>query len=192
LFALVAHAGSLPPAKIAEQAPSPDIREFRLSGAAAVHIIAVDTGASMKTEGSNMAQGHGELDKAALLSAEEREKSVVITNPARPDNPMIFVSDEFEKQTGYTARESLGKNCRFLQGPETDPAAVEAIRAALRDKREITIDILNYRKDGRKFWNRLRIRPLYGDDGKVMFFAGAQNPIPEEEVRKEPRAGTRD
>lgn len=155
-------------------------------------IIALDRRAGMKAEGSNMAQGHGELEKAALLSAEEREKSVVITNPARLDNPMIFVSDEFEKQTGYTAEESLGKNCRFLQGPETDPAAVEAIRAALRDEREITIDILNYRKDGTKFWNRLRIRPLYGDDGKVMFFAGAQNPIPEEEVRKEPRADTRD
>ena len=146
----------------------------------------------MEAEGSIMAQGKGELDKAALLSAEEREKSVVITNPARPDNPMIFVSDEFEKQTGYSAEESLGKNCRFLQGPETDPATVQAIRAALRDKKEITVDILNYRKDGTKFWNRLRIRPLYGEDGKVMFFAGAQNPIPEQEVRRNPRAGTLD
>lgn len=146
----------------------------------------------MEAEGSIMAQGKGELDKAALLSAEEREKSVVITNPARPDNPMIFVSDEFEKQTGYSAEESLGKNCRFLQGPETDPATVQAIRAALRDKKEITVDILNYRKDGTKFWNRLRIRPLYGEDGKVMFFAGAQNPIPEQEVRRNPRAGALD
>jgi len=118
-----------------------------------------------------------------LLSLEELEQSVVITDPSLPDNPMIFISEEFEKQTGYTPDESLGKNCRFLQGPETDPQAIEAIRKALSDKDELTIDILNYAKNGSKFWNRLRIRPLYSDSGEVLFFAGAQNPISEESVR---------
>ena len=111
---------------------------------------------------------------------------MVITDPSQPDNPMIFISDEFEKQTGYSPAESLGKNCRFLQGPETDPEAIEAIRRALAEKDELTIDILNYAKDGSQFWNRLRIRPLYGDDGEVLFFAGAQNPIGELEVRTGP------
>ena len=130
-----------------------------------------------------MPDGHGDVAKAALLTEEEREQSVVITNPALPDNPMIFISDEFEKQTGYSPQEALGRNCRFLQGPDTDPRAVEAIRRALESESAIIIDLLNYRKDGTKFWNRLRIRPLYGDDGKVMFFAGAQNPIDPDEVR---------
>ena len=70
--------------------------------------------------------------------------------------------------------------------PETDPAAIKAIHRALDAESEITIDILNYRKDGTKFWNRLRIRPLYGDDGKVMFYAGVQNPIDASEVRLGP------
>ena len=135
-----------------------------------------------------MANGHGDLGKAALLTEQEREQSVVITDPARPDNPVIFVSEEFEKQTGYPPKEVLGRNCRFLQGPETDAAAVEAIRAALNAGAEITIDLLNYRKDGTKFWNRLHIRPLYDDDKKVMFYVGAQNPIEPSEVRVRPGA----
>lgn len=99
---------------------------------------------------------------------------------------MIFISEEFEKQTGYSPKEALGKNCRFLQGPETDPAAIEAIRRALDAESDLTIDILNYRKDGTKFWNRLRIRPLVGDDNEVMFYVGAQNPIDASDVRTVP------
>jgi PAS domain S-box-containing protein len=132
-----------------------------------------------------MASGHGDVEKSALLTEEEREKSVVITDPGLPDNPMIFVSDEFTEQTGYEPEEALGRNCRFLQGPESDPAAIEAIRGALRSNSAITVDILNYRKDGQKFWNRLRIRPLFGEDGKLLYFAGAQNPIDPDEVRSE-------
>ena len=133
-----------------------------------------------------MANGHGDVTKAALLTEEERAQSVVITNPALPDNPMIFISDEFELQTGYSPREALGRNCRFLQGPETDPKAVKAIREALKTKSPMTVDILNYKKDGTRFWNRLRIRPLYSEDGKAMFYAGAQNPIDASEVRSQP------
>ena len=136
-----------------------------------------------------MSKGHGDLATAELLSSKEREQSVVITNPDLPDNPMIYVSEEFEVAAAVGEKfgeEALGRNCRFLQGPETDPGAIEAIRKALQSESEITIDILNYKKDGAKFWNRLRIRPLYGDGGKVMFYAGAQNPIDPSEVRPWP------
>jgi PAS domain S-box-containing protein len=95
-------------------------------------------------------------------------------------------SGEFEAQTGYPPEEALGRNCRFLQGPGTDPNAIQAIRDALAAETEITIDILNYRKDGTEFWNRLRIRPLFDEKGKLKYFAGAQNPIPAEEARPYP------
>ena len=133
-----------------------------------------------------MPDGHGDLSKAALLSEQEREKSVVIVDPSRPDDPIIYVSDAFETHTGYPPEEALGRNCRFLQGLETDPKAVKAIREALAAQTEITIDILNYRKDGAQFWNRLRIRPLFDDNGRLLYFAGAQNPIPAEDVRADP------
>jgi PAS domain S-box-containing protein len=113
----------------------------------------------------------------ALLEHDEAEMSVVFSDPSLPDNPMIFVSDEFERQTGYTSDEALGKNCRFLQGPGTSPHAIEAIRQALRAQTRFTVDILNYRKDGSAFVNRLRIRPIYDPQGRLMFFAGAQNPV---------------
>jgi PAS domain S-box-containing protein len=123
-----------------------------------------------------------------VLTAEEAQQSVVITDPDLPDNPVIFVSDEFERQTGYTAEEVVGRNCRFLQGPDTDPRAVATIRRALERREGITIDLLNYRKDGAPFWNRLRIRPQYDHKGRFAFFVGAQNPIPEQEARP-PTAG---
>ena len=113
----------------------------------------------------------------SLLQDDEVEMSVVFSDPSLPDNPMIFVSDEFERQTGYSPAEAIGRNCRFLQGPDTNPHTVEAIRQALKAQTTFTIDILNYRKDGSTFMNRLRIRPIYDNDGRLMFFAGAQNPV---------------
>jgi PAS domain S-box-containing protein len=113
----------------------------------------------------------------ALLQSDERKMSVVITNPWHDDNPMIYVSEEFETQTGYSPEEALGRTCRFLQGPGTDANAVEAIRAALAARTTFTIDILNYRKSGEPFVNRLRIRPLFDEAGELIYFVGAQNPI---------------
>ncbi|MEM6890667.1 MAG: PAS domain-containing protein [Pseudomonadota bacterium] len=124
--------------------------------------------------------GQNTLNQAelrALLEADEREMSVVFSDPFQPDNPMIYVSDEFETQTGYSPEEAIGQNCRFLQGPGTNPHAIEAIRQGLKAETRFTIDILNYRKDGSAFVNRLRIRPIYDGEGRLMFFAGAQNPV---------------
>lgn len=124
---------------------------------------------------SNQERDEGYL--VSLLEEDEVEMSVVFSDPSVPDNPMIFVSDEFEDQTGYSPQEALGRNCRFLQGPDTNPHAIEAIRKGLQAETRFTIDILNYRKDGSPFVNRLRIRPIYDGDGRLMFFAGAQNPV---------------
>ncbi|MEO1000105.1 MAG: PAS domain-containing protein, partial [Pseudomonadota bacterium] len=68
----------------------------------------------------------------SLLEADEVEISVVFSDPSLPDNPMIFVSDEFETQTGYAPEEAIGRNCRFLQGSDTNPHAIEAIRQGLK------------------------------------------------------------
>jgi PAS domain S-box-containing protein len=68
--------------------------------------------------------------------------------------------------------ETLGRNCRFLQGPESDPATVRAIREAITDRRMFTGDILNYRKDGTKFWNEVTITPVFDHDGNLINFVG--------------------
>ncbi|MFM9939728.1 MAG: PAS domain-containing protein [Hyphomicrobiaceae bacterium] len=121
-----------------------------------------------------------ELDRdflRSLLETDEQEMSVVFSDPSLPDNPMVYVSEEFERQTGYSEGEAIGRNCRFLQGLGTNPEAVEAIRHALRARTRFTIDILNYRRDGTLFLNRLRIRPIFDQRGNLLFFAGAQNPV---------------
>lgn len=122
----------------------------------------------------------GELDQSyhkSLLEDDEVEMSVVFSDPNLPDNPMIYVSDEFEDQTGHSPEEAIGQNCRFLQGQDTSAEAIKAIRHGLKAETRFTIDILNYKKDGTSFVNRLRIRPIYDDEGGLLFFAGAQNPV---------------
>ncbi|MEL7256823.1 MAG: PAS domain-containing protein [Pseudomonadota bacterium] len=113
----------------------------------------------------------------SFLEVDETDMSVVFSDPWLPDNPMIYVSDQFEAQTGYSPDEVIGRNCRFLQGPDTNEYAVEVIRLGLKAQTRFTVDLLNYRKDGAPFVNRLRIRPIYDAEGGLMFFAGAQNPI---------------
>ena len=125
-------------------------------------------------------------EKAVLkfLGLQKIDRSIVISDPFQKDCPMVFISKEFSKHTGYSIKDSIGKNCRFLQGPETDESDVQQIKLAIKLKKKITIDILNYKKNGEKFWNRLRITPLFDDKNKLIYFAGEQNPIPLELVRR--------
>lgn len=111
------------------------------------------------------------------LLADEVELAVVVTDPNLPDNPIIYASEEFVRQTGYTAEDVEGRNCRFLQGPDTDPGAIELIRLGLRLRTTFSVDLVNYRKNGEVYLNRLRIRPLFDDAGALTHYVGAQNPI---------------
>lgn len=115
------------------------------------------------------------LLKDRVLSA--AEEGITITDPALPDNPLIYVNQGFERLTGYSAQEVLGRNCRFLQGPQTDPQAAEEIRRAVREQRPCKVEILNYRKDGSTFWNRLSITPVRDASGRVTHHIGIQSDV---------------
>ena len=97
---------------------------------------------------------HGKGDPFAAAIRGTR-MPMLITDPRQHDNPIVFANDAFLVLTGYERDEVMGRNCRFLQGEGTDPAAVDQMRAAIRDEVDINLDILNYRKDGRPFWNAL-------------------------------------
>ncbi|XP_027345449.1 phototropin-1-like isoform X1 [Abrus precatorius] len=112
------------------------------------------------------------LDLATTL--ERIEKNFVITDPRLPDNPIIFASDSFLELTEYSREEILGRNCRFLQGPETDPATVRKIREAIDNQREVTVQLINYTKSGKKFWNLFHLQPMRDQKGEVQYFIGVQ------------------
>ncbi|KAG9131357.1 hypothetical protein Leryth_023075 [Lithospermum erythrorhizon] len=119
--------------------------------------------------GNDMRQG---IDLATTL--ERIEKNFVITDPRLPDNPIIFASDSFLELTEFTREEILGRNCRFLQGPETDQATVQKIRDAIREQREITVQLINYTKSGKKFWNLFHLQPMRDQKGELQYFIGVQ------------------
>nr|XP_027191985.1 phototropin-1-like isoform X2 [Cicer arietinum] len=112
------------------------------------------------------------LDLATTL--ERIEKNFVITDPRLPDNPIIFASDSFLELTEYTREEILGRNCRFLQGPETDPTTVKKIREAIDNQTEVTVQLINYTKSGKKFWNLFHLQPMRDQKGEVQYFIGVQ------------------
>jgi PAS domain S-box-containing protein len=112
-------------------------------------------------------------------------EGIVISDPNQPDNPLIYVNDGFERLTGYSRREVLGRNCRFLQGTGTDPAALEQIRACIRERRDCLVELLNYRKDGTPFWNRLSIAPLRDANGRLTHFVGVQSDITARKLAEE-------
>ncbi len=99
---------------------------------------------------------------------------MIITNPREADNPIVFANDAFCRLTGYAREEILGNNCRFLQGPESDPATVDQIRAAVAAREPIEIEIRNHTKDGRPFWNRLLVAPVHEADGTLAYFFASQ------------------
>jgi len=123
------------------------------------------------TDDLHVEHGKGDPFAAAIRAT---RMSMIITDPRRPDNPIVFANDAFLRLTGYGRDEVIGKNCRFLQGPKTDKAAIAEIRAAIEDKADVSVDILNYRKDGSTFWNALYISPVSNDKGELQFFFASQ------------------
>lgn len=114
------------------------------------------------------------LKDRALAAAAE---GIVIADARLQDMPLIYVNSGFERLTGYTADSVLGKNCRMLQGPGTDPSAAAEIRNAIAEQSECLVEIQNYRRDGTPFWNRLSITPVRDGSGRVTHFIGVQSDI---------------
>ena len=99
---------------------------------------------------------------------------MVLSNPHRRDNPLEVVNRVFCDLTGYVEREIVGRNCRFLSGEDTDPAATEQLRAAIHKRAPVLADILNYRADGTAFRNGVMITPIYDAEGDLAWFLGSQ------------------
>ncbi len=106
-------------------------------------------------------------------------QGIVICDARQPDNPVIFASAGIQRMTGYREDELLGRNCRILQGPETDPDGVRTLREAVEAGRGAAVELLNYRKDGTTFWNAMSIDPARDERGELAYFVGVQSDITE-------------
>jgi phosphoserine phosphatase RsbU/P len=120
-------------------------------------------------------------DRALEVAAE----GVTIADARQPDRPLIYANQGFMRITGYSVSEVIGRNCRFLQGPDTDLRAAQDIREAIEAERECVVEILNYRKDGSSFWNRLSITPVRDESGRVSHFIGVQSDVTERRLAED-------
>jgi PAS domain S-box-containing protein len=123
--------------------------------------------------------GHGQRTSAAspdllFTAAEKTRMPQIITDPNQPDNPIVFANRAFQNLCGYEASELIGRNCRFLQGPGTDPADTAKVRDAIAARRDVVVEILNYHRDGTPFRNELYVSPVFDPDGALRYFFASQ------------------
>jgi len=122
------------------------------------------------------------LKNRALEAAAE---GITIADARLPDNPLIYANPGFSRLTGYSVEESIGRNCRFLQGRDREQPELDRLRRALREKQACTVLLRNYRKDGSLFWNRLSITPVRDTAGNVTHFIGVQSDVTEEKTARD-------
>lgn len=108
---------------------------------------------------------------------EATPNGVVMADAADPELPLVYVNTAFLGITGYRRDEVLGRNCRFLQGKDTDAQALAEIRAAIAERREHQVTLLNYRKDGTPFWNQFTVAPVFDLQGRCTHYVGIQQDV---------------
>jgi len=127
-----------------------------------------------------------EPDYRLISSLITSQQNFVLSDPSLPDNPIVYASDGFCRLSGYRRQDILGRNCRFLQGPGTDQAALNVIRQGLAEGRDISVCLLNYRADGSPFWNQFFLGALKDSQGQVVNYVGVQcevNVLPISEIK---------
>ena len=112
-------------------------------------------------------------DFSLMQSLATGQKCFVLSDPKLPDNPIVFATPDFYTMTGYTPKEVLGRNCRFLQGPGTSQRAVEVIRKAVATGSDCTVCLLNYKADGTPFWNQLFVAALRDSDNNIVNYVSS-------------------
>jgi diguanylate cyclase (GGDEF)-like protein/PAS domain S-box-containing protein len=133
-------------------------------------------GSAVAPVATSPATGAGEALLQRALAA--TRSGVTIADMTRPDQPLVFVNAAFEQLSGYSSSELLGRNCRFLQGSDTDLAAVGRIRAAIIDGRECRETLLNLRgSDGTPWWNEVFLAPVTDEHGRIVQYIGVQHDV---------------
>nr|AML79041.1 putative LOV domain-containing protein [Petalonia fascia] len=123
------------------------------------------------------------LDQSGFLlvkALQSSQPSFCVTDPQMPDNPIVYASDSFIDLTGYDRSQVLGRNCRFLQGPDTDPDAVAKIRKGIEEGSDTSVYLRQYKADGTVFWNHVFVAALRNSEHKIINYVGIQHPLDKE------------
>ena len=99
---------------------------------------------------------------------------VTLADPDQEDMPLVYVNKAFETITGYTLAETVGRNCRFLQGDEHDQAGVKQLKEGIKNRKPVEVVLRNFRKNGELFYNHLLVSPLFDSHGNLLYFLGVQ------------------
>ncbi|WP_407521972.1 histidine kinase famiy protein [Methylobacterium oryzisoli] len=118
--------------------------------------------------------GLDERGSVYFAAIEMTRMPMILTDPRQPDNPIIFANRAFQDLTGYEESELIGRNCRFLQGAQTNRRTVDELRDAVMARRAFATEILNYKRDGTPFWNSVFIGPVFDEAGDVLYFVASQ------------------
>lgn len=146
---------------------------------------------SVMSRASGLGSGRGDEEGAFAAAFRTARTAMVMTDPRQADNPIVFANDAFLDLTGYGPGEVVGRNCRFLQGPDTSPEDVGRIREAVAAGEGIDVEILNYRKNGAPFWNALAISPVRDEAGRLLYFLASQADVSERKQAETELRGAR-
>jgi PAS domain S-box-containing protein len=118
----------------------------------------------------------GVIDRATALADMIAASPIaaVVSDPRQKDNPIIDCNQAFVDLTGYGRDEVIGRNCRFLAGPETEEALTNLLRSGIEARRPVMVEILNYKRDGKPFRNAVMVAPIFDADGELEYFLGSQ------------------
>ena len=135
----------------------------------------------------DVTQRHRDEASLRLLrrAIEATDNGIVIADAREPDQPVVYVNPAFEQMTGYAADELLGRNCRILQNADREQPALEAVRQALREQREVRALLRNYRKNGELFWNEFHLAPVPDEHGKPSHLVGVLTDVSERQRYEE-------
>ncbi|WP_170315475.1 PAS and ANTAR domain-containing protein [Nakamurella deserti] len=126
-----------------------------------------------------------DLPRTMVRAVSVAAVSITIADWLDPEQPLVYVNDAFATLTGYSSDEILGRNCRFLQGPDSDQRAVKEMRQALDTGRDVRSVLRNYRKDGTAFWNEVHLSAVRDDAGRITHYIGYQSDVSERVEREE-------
>ena len=173
---------------MAQKAMECGAQEYLLKGEAGAQALARAVRHAVGRKRAELVLRHsGQQDREMAAAIEHVITGVILVDPQAPDWPIVFSNPAFGAITGYAHEEIVGRNCRFLQGPQTDRSVVAEIRVALRQGQPFRGQLLNYRKDGTPFWNELAISPVFDGAGQLTRYVGITHDVTAHKAAEEAR-----